>query len=474
MSQHRSIGLVCLLLLACLPSVGAETVAPTISFDVDQGVVFEDDSFSITGVSTVSLNDVTWELMDVTSDVVLASGSFLDHVAPNGDDAWTWSHNVTVAEAGCSCRFVVHHALVSGDLVMFVGSPVAWSPVWLNEPEGRVLLNDDSNTTVVLDVVFPPQRGNGSTVEIQRCPASANQVCKSPLSTISLPLQHDGGASAVVFEPSQWSPEGHWAISAMTVVDAVLSRSTPVVWQVLHDATLPTVSIEATDQVTESSPVVIVVNATDATSEEAFVVEVRATDPSGAVQFLGGSNPTTGFLLHPHLAGEWLVAVTVEDGAGLTNTVTHTLAVTNIPPEANARLNGAVIESGDRLSVRAGVAFIIDSSASKDTGSDLLSLNHVWWLDSDGRISGVDTLTNDRFPEAGVYDVRLEVVDDDGASDDLTFTLEIIEEDVPLREAAVLGPLLLVLLGLGLAVFMYIRNRTQVPSIPTWPGEQDS
>jgi hypothetical protein len=65
-------------------------------------------------------------------------------------------------------------------------------------------------------------------------------------------------------------------------------------------------------------------------------------------------------------------------------------------------------------------------------------------------------------------------VDDDGASDDLTFTLEIIEEDVPLREAAVLGPLLLVLLGLGLAVFMYIRNRTQVPSIPTWPGEQDS
>jgi hypothetical protein len=148
--------------------------------------------------------------------------------------------------------------------------------------------------------------------------------------------------------------------------------------------------------------------------------------------------------------------------------------VLNLPPEANARLNGAVIESGDRLSVRAGDAFLIDSSASKDTASDLLNLNHVWWLDSDGRISGVETLTNDRFPEAGVYELRLEVVDDDGASDELTFTLEVIEEDVPLREAAVLGPLLLVLVGFGFALLMYVRNRAQVASIPTWPGEPDS
>jgi len=168
------------------------------------------------------------------------------------------------------------------------------------------------------------------------------------------------------------------------------------------------------------------------------------------------------------------VAVTVEDGAGLSTTVSHALTVTNLPPEANARLNGAVIESGDRLSVRAGDAFLIDSSASKDTGGDLLNLNHVWWLDSDGRISGVETLTNDRFPEAGVYEIRLEVVDNDGASDELTFTLEVIVEDEPLREAAVLGPLLLVLVGLGLALLMYVRNRAKAPSIPTWPGEQET
>ena len=474
MSQHRSIGLVCLLLLSCFPLAEAETVVPSISFDTNHGVVFEDDSFTITGVSTVSLNDVTWELVDVTSDVVLASGSYLDQVTPDGEDTWTWSHNLTVSEPGCTCRFVVDHAVVSGDLLMFVGSPVTWTPVWLDEPAGRVLLNDESNTTVVLDVVFPPQRANGSTVEIQRCPASANQVCKSPLSTITLPLQHDGSTSSVVFEPTQWSPEGHWAISAMTVVDVVLSRSTPVVWQVLHDTTPPSVSIEATDRATESDPVVIVVNATDATSEAVAVVDVRATDSAGAVHILGGQTTTTGFLLHPHVAGEWLVAVTVEDGAGLTKTVTHSLTVMNLPPEANARLNGAVIESGDRLSVRAGDAFLIDSSASKDTASDLLNLNHVWWLDSDGRISGVETLTNDRFPEAGVYEVRLEVVDDDGASDELTFTLEVIEEDVALREAAVLGPLLLVLIGLGLALLMYVRNRAQFASIPTWPGEPDS
>ena len=474
MKQHRSIGLVFLLIVACLPSVNADSSVPSINFDHEHGVVFEDTSFAITGVSTVPLNDVTWELVDVRSDVVLTSGAFLDQVTPDGDGAWTWAHNVSVAEPGCTCRFVVHHASNSEALVVYVGSPVTWSPVWLDEPEDRVLLNDGANATVVLDVVFPPQRGNGSTVEIQRCPASANQVCKSPVSTVSLPLLYDGVTSAVVFEPSAWSPEGHWAISAMTVVDVVLSRSTSVAWQVLHDATPPSVSIEASDTATESDPVVIVVNATDATSEVAVVVDVRATDPTGAVQLLGGQEATTGFLLHPHVAGDWVVAVTVEDGAGLTTSVSHALSVTNLPPVANARLNGAVIESGDRLSVRAGDAFLIDSSASKDTGGDLLLLNHVWWLGTDGRISGVETLTNDRFSEPGVYEVRLEVVDDDGASDELAFTLEVIDEAEPLREAIVLGPLLLVLIGLGLALLMFVRTRRKVPSIPTWPGEQET
>jgi hypothetical protein len=465
---------VLLLVLASLPSANADSGAPSIGFNEDQGVVFEDTSFSITGTSTVALNDVTWDVVDISSEVVLTSGSFLDNVAPDGDGAWTWAHNVTVPEPGCTCRFVVHHAAVSEALVIYVGSPVTWSPVWLDEPEGRVLLNNEANTTVALDVVFPPQRGNGSVVEIQRCPASASQVCKTPISTVSLPLQYDGVTSTVVFEPSSWSPEGHWAISSMSVVDVVLSRSTAVAWQVLHDATPPSVSIEASDRATESDPVIIVVNATDVTSEEVVVVDVRATDPTGVVQLLGGQTITTGFLLHPHLAGDWEVSVTAEDGAGLTTTVSHAVTVSNLPPEANVRLNGAVVESGDELSVRAGDPFLLDGSASKDTGNDLLNLNHVWWINSDGRISGVETLMNDRFSEAGVYEVRLEVVDDDGASDELTFTLEVIDEDEPLREAAVLGPLLLVLVGLGLAVLMFVRNRAKAPSIPTWPGDQDS
>ena len=158
MKQHRSIGLVFLLIVACLPSVNADSSVPSINFDHEQGVVFEDTSFAITGVSTVPLNDVTWELVDVRSDVVLTSGAFLDQVTPDGDGAWTWAHNVSVAEPGCTCRFVVHHASNSEALVVYVGSPVTWSPVWLDEPEDRVLLNDGANATVVLDVVFPPQR----------------------------------------------------------------------------------------------------------------------------------------------------------------------------------------------------------------------------------------------------------------------------------------------------------------------------
>lgn len=478
MVQSRSILLLVLLLLPCLPTTAAaDDSTEEFWFDHGHGEVFSDGVFEVTGTSSVPLNEVAWELVDASTGSVLASGEFLDKVTPSEDGSWSWSQNLTVPQPGCSCRFVVHHGgpdLQSSELVLFLGSGLAWAPVWLSQPMPHLMLTDSDNVTVDLPIVFPPARANGSTVEMERCPASSSGVCKSPSSLISTPLSHVDSVTSATFNPEDWNPEGHWSITSMVVIDGVLSRSAPAAWHLLHDRTAPNASIESVMDANESDRVQVVVNATDTTSGEVSLLELRATSPNGEVRILAASEAGSEFILQPDVAGVWSLQASVQDGAGLTQTAYHNLTVTNLAPQAKVRLNGAVVGNGDALQVKLGQPFLLDASTSKDTASDFLELNHVWWIGEDVRLSGVDQLTNERFQEAGTFDIRLEIVDDDGASDELQFTLEVRNEDAPLGDAVAFGPLLAILLGLFLVGVFLARQRTEGTNIPTWPGEPET
>ncbi|MGB1579001.1 MAG: PKD domain-containing protein [Candidatus Poseidoniaceae archaeon] len=477
MVQPRVIVLIAVLLLPCFPFSSGET-APSddFTFSHDHGEVHVEGVFELSGHSNLALNDVAWELIDASTDVTLASGDFLDKVTPNTDATWSWSHNLTVPESGCSCRFVVHHGAsdaTSSQLVLYLGSGLAWAPVWLNQPMGEVILTDVDNVSLELPLVFPPARANGSMVEMERCPASSNGVCTSPSSMLTAPLLHDGMSTSMTFTPEDWDPEGHWAITSMVVVDAVLARSTSVAWHLLHDNTPPLVAIESVPVANESERVLVVVNATDATSQHVVLVDLRATSPSGEVILLANTSGAAEFIFQPDAAGVWNLQATVQDGAGLTQMAHHALTVDNLAPEAKIRLNGALVENGDTLQVKLGQPLQLDASTSQDTASDLLSLNHVWWIGDDLRLSGVSLLTEERFQDPGTFEVRLEVVDDDGALDEIQFILEVTDEGPPLADAVVVGPLLVVVVGVALGVLFYVRQRSEVADIPTWPSEQE-
>ena len=113
----------------------------------------------MTGSSTLPLNDLTWELIDASTGVALVTGTYLDSVAPNADGSWSWSHNLSLVDSGCSCRFVVDLGapdLQRHELVVFLGSGMSWSPVWLTQPIGDVVFTDADNRTVDLPIVLPP------------------------------------------------------------------------------------------------------------------------------------------------------------------------------------------------------------------------------------------------------------------------------------------------------------------------------
>ncbi len=497
MGQPRSIFLVLLLLVPWLPVSADDAVTPHVAFDAPQGYVQESGAVVLTGTANVPLNEVAWALRDVATDAVLQNGSFLETVTPDGDDTWTWSHNLSVPETGCSCTFTVVQGSVTAELVLYLGAAGSWAPVWIPngfesvEHDGHphstkmdnlsmdsvhhsVILNGVDPVVVELPLIFPPQRLNGSTVEIQRCEASSNGVCTSPITVLMLPIQDTEASASITFTPEQWSPEGHWSVTSMVVIDSVLSRSTSVTWEVLHDVTPPTASIESPATANESERVFVLINATDPTSGQVHLADLRTTAPDGVVTVLDHGVNSLEASFSPHLAGRWLIEATVQDGAGLNTVVARNLQVSNLPPEGNIRFNGALVTPGDRLQVYSGESFILDASGSLDTGNDALSLHHVWWIDVDGRLSGLEQLTEERFQAPGTYEIRFQIVDDDGASDEIQFSLEVVEGDDSLAEVAFVAPLVLLLVGIGITTLFILRTKSKSTDIPTWPGEVES
>ena len=478
MVHPRVIVLIAVLLLPCVPLATADgATAEAFVFNHDHGETHADGSVELTGSSTLPLNDLTWELIDASTGATLVTGTYLDSVAPNADGTWSWSHNLSLVDSGCSCRFVVDlgaQDLQRHELVVFLGSGMSWAPVWLTQPIGDVVFTDGDNRTVDLPIVLPPGRENGSVLEMERCPASSTGVCKSPPTLATFPLVTGGSSTTVVLTPLDWNPEGHWFVPSLVVIDNVLARSDSVQWHVLHDLTPPEVSIESAISANESDLVLVVVNATDSTSDFVELVELRATSPDGRVTVLDAAVNDSEFTVQPDSSGSWTVQVTVRDGAGLSQTASHVMLVSNLPPVAGLRLNGALVENGDALQVKLGQPLLLDASSSSDTASDVLDLNHVWWIDDDVRLSGVERLTEDRFQETGTFDIRMEVVDDDGAASELLFTLEVVDPAAPLGDAVVAGPVVILLIGLALVGVILLRQRRDSTTIPTWPGEAET
>ena len=478
MVHLRVIVLIAVLLLPCVPLTAADgATGEAFVFNHNHGEAHADGSVELTGSSTLPLNDLTWELIDASTGVTLVTGTYLDSVAPNADGSWSWSHNLSLVDSGCSCRFVVDldvPDLQRHELVVFLGSGTSWAPVWLTQPIGDVVFTDADNRTVDLPIVLPPGRENGSVLEMERCPASSTGVCKSPPTLATFPLVTGGLSTTVVLNPLDWSPEGHWAVPSLVVIDNVLARSDSVQWHVLHDMTPPEVSIESASNANESDFVLVVVNATDSTSDVVELVELRATSPDGRVTVLDAAVNDSEFTVQPDSSGTWTVHVTVRDGAGLSQTASHVMLVSNLPPVAGVRLNGALVENGDALQVKLGQPLLLDASTSSDTANDVLDLNHVWWIGDDVRLSGVERLTEDRFQKTGTFDVRMEVVDDDGAASELVFTLEVVDPAAPLGDAVVVGPVVVLLIGVAFVVVFLLRQRKHSATIPTWPGEPET
>jgi len=148
-------------------------------------------------------------------------------------------------------------------------------------------------------------------------------------------------------------------------------------------------------------------------------------------------------------AGEVTVTLTVIDDLGASNVTTTTLTVLNRAPEPRLRVGSATVPTGTPVSM--------EGSGSFDEDGELVGFAFTV-LDGDGREvegwSGAEDAVTWTPSDDGVYTVRLEVMDDDGASATTEATVTVLnrppvlalnELTAALRGTVVLAPASLVL-----------------------------
>ena len=132
-------------------------------------------------------------------------------------------------------------------------------------------------------------------------------------------------------------------------------------WHVLHDLTPPEVSIESASSANESDFVLVVVNATDSTSDLVELVELRATSPDGRVTVLDAGVNDSEFTVQPDSSDLGPFTSPFAMVRGCPNGQPCDAGFQ--PPSRGWRqAERAMVEHGDAFQVKLGQPLLLDAS----------------------------------------------------------------------------------------------------------------
>ena len=162
-----------------------------------------------------------------------------------------------------------------------------------------------------------------------------------------------------------------------------------------------------------------------------------SSDPDNNIRvyrwtFGDGGSASGAVVTHTYsTAGSYSATLTVEDGGGLTAAITETVLITPASSNGAPTARFTVLEVSDDLFARR-----FDATGSSD--ADGIVDQYIW--DFGDGTAGREPAVTHTFPGSGVYNVRLTIVDNEGATNTRESSVE-ISQLLPLSlEVSTLGP----------------------------------
>jgi hypothetical protein len=182
--------------------------------------------------------------------------------------------------------------------------------------------------------------------------------------------------------------------------------------------------------------------------------------------------------LIPNLSGEWTIDLLVRDIGGHFVTTNYSFSVSNRAPQAHLTLDGFEVHNGSTLTPANTDNWVLNGSGSTDTLDDMQTLQYVWYIDGNAKLSGNSIFTQADYAFSGHKEVKLVVTDDDGAESQINFTVFVEEETIAGNNSLiVIGIIGLTTLISGLLVMRKMSDKFKDSAssrdIPKWGGAKN-
>ena len=463
-----------------------------IDFDSENGKHFT-NTISLNGSMNFDGFNHSWQIVDLfdvdfnDDPKLLLSGQYLDSIIPVVDGMWQWNMNANITGISCTCKVIIssssstndRNIIHSSSLLVYLGDQnINHHPYILYDSISNEKI-DESNYSITFSVITPKDASSESITLLNTdlilnshyCQAPSN-VCLDTPNPVNLNHTYEDNELTVFINQNELLiADGFWQFD-FSLKDQFLRESNYVSSTLVLDITPPKVEITANQVVKESEPFLVYANVDDFFIGSQLTLTWTITDPDGNSRGLLSEeayhNSTIELMFEK--SGYWDVQVLVRDSANYIVIENITIQVDNIVPIIDLDLDGLSVSQGDELFISEGSSWILNATDSYDSSSDIDSLKFEWYLDDVKLDFTGSTLTDRDIEILGNSEIKLVVFDDDQASDNLSFSLDINQinqDDSSSNVVFIIGSGLFVI-AIIIALILFIRRDSTSIEVPKW------
>ena len=480
--SKTSILLASLLLLVIPLSTANAQVVPEDSVEITSTLKdgsWVNETLVINGSTTIPAQDANWVLFDITDPqlrTVLRSGEYFSEAFPVDDNLWIWSITIDVQGLNCTCLLEIGQPLGSNnsviDRIIFIGDG-PHNPV-LSRLHNPTIVVDEAVSLPVLAILADSNLSE-SKIFLTWCYAPLG-ACEGDTFTAEAYTIWGDNVGVISLNATELGLEdGIWNFSYI-LQDMLLRKSVPVSVLIYVDQTDPSAVLVAPTHAFEGD--IVLIDGSES-RDDFWGGSLQAiwyvTQPDGTLR-VAEQFETDGmvFTLSPDYSGNYTVQLDVVDMVGRRSSATVVVSVENIIPVIDLQMGDLDLSKSNSWELNEGDDLVMSASA-RDSGTDNNTLTYQWYLDDELFSTSLDIEVKDL--DTGTHDLRLVVMDDDGAFDshsmEITVHAKVVDDDDGLNVMAIL--LILAIFGVILVLGRRIsRTDNEAVAMPKWETSSKS
>ena len=349
-------------------------------------------------------------------------------------------------------------------------------PVLQHAPESAnfhsAQIFNDQIIDLTYDYLLPPIQSEPTSFEgailtnVRICPAPYG-ICVENYESILASNTSFTRTFDLEIDSNMESLSDGFYILQVQIQDVYLTLSNNITQFIVLDRTQPNVQLSAVNQVNEAQSIVVDINVDDGYVGSSYSITWSITEPDGNPRAVLSSEILNDSRLEfePTKSGDYRVNALVRDLGGHLIIVYHNVTVVNLPPTAQVRFDGFLVQDGSTITVPSSQDWIFSANTSSDTSNDQSMLDFYWFVDGKTLLSGKSFLSSSDIQSSNYQQIRVQVVDDDGEFDEITFDVTQQREETQDNSSnSILASTVSILFILAVCIVVYLRQRKQSDS----------